>query len=432
MAPYQNTRSGLRSSQHDEQPNEDTHYDSLSRSQVDDEQSSENISGLQVEDEQPCYLLEIHPEIRNEIYRLVLVSKDPIEVAATDTPPMDPPLLRTCSQIRTEARGIFYKENKVNFAVLDYDIRKIVDWLDRSTARHDLFANAQLALSVSSRWVYCWHALLNWAYAYHQGRCGRLTLDSSSIAPNDAHAKEADRLEAIAMFDRFEKRPVGGSLKYHDNFLRNTLLAYHANHMRGGIWRDHPSFPPPINRYYYRYSLGESPSPLDPFGLRHGPLAPLPSAVSMSRNEATPPHPATPHAALRFYKGRLTGFDYHMGPPRPYVGLPFPHAPPPGPPPLQLNQMGPGPPYVGLPFPHAPPPGPPPLQLNQMGPGPSYWPAHRPPPLQNHGVAPHAPPPGPAPASGRPSGCLDSSQKGWIPSQSQDLASWVSDHDYGR
>lgn len=79
---WRNTRSGLRSSQQiqDEQPNEDTCSYSLSSSQVDDEQSSQNVSSLPLKDEQPCYLPDLHLEIRNEIYRLVLVSKDAIEV----------------------------------------------------------------------------------------------------------------------------------------------------------------------------------------------------------------------------------------------------------------------------------------------------------------------------------------------------------------
>ncbi|KAM0689619.1 hypothetical protein Q7P36_010490 [Cladosporium allicinum] len=270
MAPYQNTRSGLHSSQQvqEEPPNEDTSSDSSFTSQVGDEQPLQNTRAksspqvedkqpyqskpsLQARDERPCYLLNIHPEIRNEIYRLVLVSNGVIEVASADTPPMDPPLLRTCSQIRTEARGIFYKENKVRFTVKNYDIRKIVAWLDRSAARHDLLANAHLALSVSSDWVFCWYALLNWAYAYREGRCGRLTLDASSIAPNDVHTKDADRLEAIAMFDAVENNSAARRFKFDANFLRDTLLTYHGNHMNGGIWWDHPSFPPPSDLYLH-------------------------------------------------------------------------------------------------------------------------------------------------------------------------------------
>jgi hypothetical protein len=96
MTPYQNTRSGLRSNQQvqDEQPTQNTvntRSDSSSSSQVKDEQpthttrsslrsnlrfkSSPQVEGKQpyqststppVRDEQPCFLLDMHPEIRNE------------------------------------------------------------------------------------------------------------------------------------------------------------------------------------------------------------------------------------------------------------------------------------------------------------------------------------------------------------------------------
>jgi hypothetical protein len=125
MASYQNTRFGLRASQkvENKQPIQNTRSGSSSSQRVEDVQSSRNTPIPQVEDKQPCFLLDAHPEIRNEIYRLVLVSE--IEVAAADALPMVPPLLRTNSQIRSEARGIFYQENRVKISVLSYNISKI-------------------------------------------------------------------------------------------------------------------------------------------------------------------------------------------------------------------------------------------------------------------------------------------------------------------
>jgi hypothetical protein len=125
MASYQNTRFGLRASQkvENKQPIQNTRSGSSSSQRVEDVQSSRNTPIPQVEDKQPCFLLDAHPKIRNEIYRLILVSE--IEVAAADALPMDPPLLRTNSQIRSEARGIFYQENRVKISVLSYNISKI-------------------------------------------------------------------------------------------------------------------------------------------------------------------------------------------------------------------------------------------------------------------------------------------------------------------
>jgi hypothetical protein len=322
MAPYRNSRSASSSSQQaqdershkdnlsgsrlstqvkDAKPNQNKSSSSRPRSKssplIEIEQPYKKVSSLQVEDRQPCYLLKAHPEIRNEIYRLVLVSEDPIEVGASDAPPMDPPFLRTCSLIRFEARGIFYKENTVKFTVVDYNIRRIVRWFDLSPSHHDLCTKIHVQLSVSHKWVYCWSALLNWAYAYRQGRCGRLTLDSSSVAPNNAHATESDRIQAVSLFDIADRH-----LKSHVDDFRGALDQYHMSSMRGtnSIWWDHPT---PLDPYYYRYSLGPAPSSSDPFGLRAGPVFPSPSTLSISRNEITPSYPAFPHPALRFYKG---------------------------------------------------------------------------------------------------------------------------------
>jgi hypothetical protein len=171
MAPHHNTRSGLRASQQveNEQPIEDTRSSLRSRSsshsesssQVEDDQPCQNTRTPQVEEKQPCYLLNIHAEIRNEIYRLVLVSEDKIRVGVHDAPPMDPPLLRTNRQIRSEARGIFHKENRAEFAVLNYDIRKIIAWLDLSLIHHSLYANTRLELSVTDQYTICWYNLHN-------------------------------------------------------------------------------------------------------------------------------------------------------------------------------------------------------------------------------------------------------------------------------
>jgi len=128
------------------------------------------VDNLQVEDEQPCYLLELSAELRNTIYRLALVSEDPIELEDADIPPMDPPLLKTCRQIRSEARGIFYKENKVIFLVEDWDISRIVKWLDLSSAHHDLCVNTKPQMSVTGKnpeWFERFENMLLWIHFYY-------------------------------------------------------------------------------------------------------------------------------------------------------------------------------------------------------------------------------------------------------------------------
>ena len=293
----------------DAKPDQNKSSSSRSKSSplIEVEQPYKSASSLQVEDKQPCYLLDAHPEIRNEIYRLVLVSDGRIEVGADDALPLDPPLLRTNRQIRSEARGIFYKENTVKITVLDYDVRKIVKWVDQSPAHHDMCTKMHLQLFVSSSWIYCFHAMLNWAYAYFQGRCGRLTLESSSLAPNDANAKDVNRLEVIAMFDALENHPLVGRSKSDPDTVRMTISHHHGNNMKGTLWWDRA----PLRHFSYetlywdKYWLHErAPSPHDPFGLRKGPLAPSPSALTGYMNAPAPPLPYLP---FPMFSGPMNG-----------------------------------------------------------------------------------------------------------------------------
>ncbi|KAF2094380.1 hypothetical protein NA57DRAFT_60427 [Rhizodiscina lignyota] len=67
-------------------------------------------------DNEPRTLLTLPGEIRNFIYRAVLVKDNHITISAA-YPPKEPALLRTCRTIRSEARMIWYSEN--DFRVID-------------------------------------------------------------------------------------------------------------------------------------------------------------------------------------------------------------------------------------------------------------------------------------------------------------------------
>ncbi|KAK4954957.1 hypothetical protein LTR10_007149 [Elasticomyces elasticus] len=56
-------------------------------------------------------LLGLPPEMRNAIYRYVLVNPDPLEVSPGRPYAYKPAFLGTCRQIRAEADGIFMNEN---------------------------------------------------------------------------------------------------------------------------------------------------------------------------------------------------------------------------------------------------------------------------------------------------------------------------------
>jgi hypothetical protein len=78
--------------------------------------------------EESSPLLELPPELRNQIYRYVLVSKSTVHVGLGAF--VESPLLMTFKQIRHEATSIFYKENTIEILIDNYDITKSIKWED--------------------------------------------------------------------------------------------------------------------------------------------------------------------------------------------------------------------------------------------------------------------------------------------------------------
>lgn len=73
-----------------------------------------------VSDDSKALLLDkLSGELRNHIWRHVLVSDEPVLVNKEQ--PHSPSLLRTCTQIRTEATSIFFNENTFLLPVDGYD-----------------------------------------------------------------------------------------------------------------------------------------------------------------------------------------------------------------------------------------------------------------------------------------------------------------------
>ncbi|KAK5733829.1 hypothetical protein LTR17_009381 [Elasticomyces elasticus] len=62
-------------------------------------------------------LLDLPPELRNQIWRYVLHEQNAIPVSSAAS--QQPALLRTCRQITRETRGIFYNENTFRITVID-------------------------------------------------------------------------------------------------------------------------------------------------------------------------------------------------------------------------------------------------------------------------------------------------------------------------
>lgn len=107
-------------------------------------------------------LLSLPPEMRNRIYRFALVEEDDIEIPSGGPFPSDPPLLRTCSQIRGEAISIFYLENTFSFTIEDFNAGKYLEWCGTSKYRKE--SNHIFAVVDSTNWT----NILRWLRASYQ------------------------------------------------------------------------------------------------------------------------------------------------------------------------------------------------------------------------------------------------------------------------
>lgn len=84
----------------------------------------------------------------DRIYRYALVQEGNLYVGPDRRLPATPALLQTCKQIRAEASSIFFAENSLVVFVRNFDIRRVVRWLDLSPARDELYRNSEVVLKV--------------------------------------------------------------------------------------------------------------------------------------------------------------------------------------------------------------------------------------------------------------------------------------------
>lgn len=95
-------------------------------------------------------LVSLPAEIRNQIYKNVLVESEPIDVNSSNIP-AEPGLLRVNRNIRNEARHFYYNDNLFLFTVYNYDGILLVRWLGSSEFRQH------------SKWQVHYEGLPNWA-----------------------------------------------------------------------------------------------------------------------------------------------------------------------------------------------------------------------------------------------------------------------------
>lgn len=100
-------------------------------------------------------LLSLPPEMRNRIYRYVLLETEPIRTTPSRTPPPQPGLLSTCRQIRKESLDIYYQENKFKIHVVHFDSRQLAEFNARSSAQ--CLANVSVTIANSNNWSNLMH-----------------------------------------------------------------------------------------------------------------------------------------------------------------------------------------------------------------------------------------------------------------------------------
>lgn len=97
-------------------------------------------------------LLALAPELRNDIYRHVLVSDAAIDIGS-ESSATQPSILQTCRQIREEAESIYYHENIFAATASPYGMGnylRVHGWLCKiGAARCAMMANLRLNLGPS-------------------------------------------------------------------------------------------------------------------------------------------------------------------------------------------------------------------------------------------------------------------------------------------
>ena len=108
------------------------------------------------------------PEIRNMIYRLVLVEDHSIAIRseAASLPP-DPALLHVDRQTRREASAIYYRENSFKVYINNFDAALYREWYTSSYSRRT--ARKEYVIRESRNWA----NLLDWLKAYYHGESGK-------------------------------------------------------------------------------------------------------------------------------------------------------------------------------------------------------------------------------------------------------------------
>jgi hypothetical protein len=120
--------------------------------------------------EESSPLLRLPAELRNDIYRLVVVSPNAIRVGVTGF--SEPPILSVSKQIRRETSVILYAENNFDVDIYNYDITSCQKWNEKLRAahwRHELHTCNGFHGSFVHATTPNWANLLAWMKLNHAG-----------------------------------------------------------------------------------------------------------------------------------------------------------------------------------------------------------------------------------------------------------------------
>ncbi|KAK4613692.1 hypothetical protein CLAFUW4_09170 [Fulvia fulva] len=117
-----------------------------------------------------CHLLELPAELRNRIYRYSLLEDRQSGIDIYPQTFAQPPLIRTCNQIRAEASSIYYSENTFYVDAPDFDHRLLAAFYTQIqyVLKHGVYIGARI--HVDNRDATSWSNLVAYIKTYFDGK----------------------------------------------------------------------------------------------------------------------------------------------------------------------------------------------------------------------------------------------------------------------
>jgi hypothetical protein len=150
-------------------------------------------------------LFKLSPELRNNIYRLVLVNDPDADFSDVDfqiivddvTGIEEPALLLSNKVVRSEASGMFYYENEFLCRIRNFDPAPIL--LLQSKFTMPFRDHPRKIEIVRDDYSGNWKNLVSWLHMCHRGKCGGLTVQEDLCLEFRCEARLLDALFKVAV-----------------------------------------------------------------------------------------------------------------------------------------------------------------------------------------------------------------------------------------